>query len=175
MAPNEQRLVKIMIALLIACAAGVFIFVRLGGPGGLSEVNGKIQAMETQLRGIQRQQVDPAELPKILEQLDKLLAREKTKIYKPNEIDISVFGIQVRKLMARNRLTEQNMRTIRNANETSLQFQFKGLAYDFANFLKDVSTNDKYWKIADLAIKAAKYPAASVDVTMRITYETAAQ
>jgi ADP-glucose pyrophosphorylase len=116
--------------------------------------------------------IDPKELPQKIEEIDKILTREKNKVYKANEINISSFGIQVRRLMVKNNLVEQNMRTLTNNNLASLQFQLTGSAYNFSTFLKDVSTNDKYWKIEELFIKSAKQY-ATVDVTMRITYETA--
>jgi hypothetical protein len=173
LAPNEKRLLYILVIVLAFCLVGGFIFLRLSGPGGLSEVNSKITTTEGLVRNILKEKIDPKELPKKIADLDKILNTEKNKVYKPNEIDISEFGIQVRKLLVKNRLSEQSLRTIINNNEKSLQFQFRGAAYDFASFLKDVSANDKYWKIEDLMIKAPKQY-ASVDVTMRITYETAA-
>jgi hypothetical protein len=170
--PNEKRLVLLLGIVLAVCLVGAFVFFMLSGPNGLDSVNKEIKNTETQIRTMLVDRIDPKDLPQRIEEINTILEREKNKIYKANEIDISRFGIQVRKLMTENRLTEQSMKTMKNTTGTSLQFQFTGTAYDFSTFLKDVSINDKYWKIEDLYIKAGK-GRATVDVTMRITYETA--
>ncbi len=170
--PNEKRLLYILGIVVTLCIAGVFVFFTINGSDGLNSINKKIETTENQIRTIIKDKIDPNELPQKIDEIEKILVKEKTKVYKAGEINIPTFGIQVRKLLTKNRLVETSMKTLTTAASASLQFQFYGGSYDFSTFLKDVSTNDKYWKIEDLFIKYGKQY-ATVDVTMRITYETA--
>lgn len=168
---NEKKLLYVLAVIVILCGAGLFFFLRY--TGGLEPANVQIRSLEKEIQNISNETVDPKDIKKQLDEIATILDKERNKVYKPGEIDISSFGIRIKALLARYGLREQSLRTLRGTDGTSLQFQFSGNAYDFSSFLKEIATNDKYWKIEDLLIKSAKRY-ATVDVTMRITYETAA-
>jgi hypothetical protein len=172
MAPNEKRLLYLLSVIVIICGCGLFFFIRTyDGNIGRDAVEKNIKKTENDIRNLYLEKIDPKELPKKIEELDKILAKEKTKTYTAGEIDISGFGIKVKNMMKEYNLIEQSFKTVNTNNIISLQFQLFGHAYDFMNFLKAVSMNDKYWKIEELFIKSPKSD-STVDVTMRISYET---
>ena len=172
MAPNEKRLLYFFVIIVILCGCGLFFLLRTyDSTFGLDTLDKKIKKIETDIANLYKEKIDPKELPKKIDEIEKILIKEKTKTYIPGEIDISEFGIKVKKMMKTYGLVEENFKSINENNRISLQFQLSGFAYDFMNFLKGVSTNDKYWKIEELSIKSPKSD-STVNVTMRISYET---
>lgn len=99
------------------------------------------------------------------------LSREKEKFYLREELDPYQYSIIIRKLLISNGMNIKRYQTVEVKDITYLEYSVVGDALGFVEFIKNVSSSDKYWNIPYLSIDARKGD-DNINSLFRITYET---
>lgn len=167
---NEKKLLYILGVVLAVCATGLFFFLRITMQGtGLNALNKEITEIEDTLRRLPP--VKDEELLSDIENIEQQIKDEKSRFYSPGETDIATFGLRVKNLLTRNRLKIPSQKTITLRDINFIEFSCEGRANNLTQFLKDVSTADKHWRIDSLLIQS-KTINGNINAKLRITYET---
>lgn len=165
---REELLLSILIWTIVVVSTVVYFYFQIEK---IKTNKKNIDLLEKQ---IEQLSVNLGDEEKLLSQKEALLQKvqeEREKFYSPEEMDPYRFGTLVRNLLASKSLSVKRYQTIEVGEVTYLEFSISGNALHLAEFLKSVSSNNKYWSIPFLSIDARRGD-GSINAVFRITYET---
>ncbi|MBN2443106.1 MAG: hypothetical protein JXJ04_17230 [Spirochaetales bacterium] len=169
---NEKKLLYVLAIILIACAVALFFYLRITMPEtGLNALNKNILDIENNVKNLSLTEDKDENLFTTIEKIEQEIEKERSKFYKPEEIDIATLGLKVKDLLSKNQLRITNQRTITQKDVNFIEFYCVGKANHLFNFLAGVSKAEKYWRIDSFSIQSKKID-GNIDARMRITYET---
>lgn len=169
---NEKRLLYIFAVILVVCATGLFLFFRFSiGDKSYSSLNRQVKDIEDLLLAFKIDTEKHEDLSDEIKEMQQDITTEENKFYLKEDVNISKFGLDVKRMIESNQLKIETQKTISGRDETFLEFKFYGKVYNLTQLLKDISLAEKYWRIDEISIKSLKID-GNTDVTMRITYET---
>ncbi|MBN1409585.1 MAG: hypothetical protein JW969_01980 [Spirochaetales bacterium] len=170
---KEKRLVYILTAVTILCISGLLLFIW---GTDLASLEKSIAGDEADIKKVTSVSLyDNATLTEMITSIDEKIISETNKFFKPDEIDIAMFSLMVKRTIKNSGLTELSYKTVETNQDTFLEFQVSGNAYNLTKFLYAVSKAEKYWTINELIVKKARKGTGRVDITIRIMYETYSQ
>jgi hypothetical protein len=167
MTSNEKKMLYILCILLV-----IFVCLRTTWKeAGLNDLNKDISEIENAVKNLQVAKNVDADLKEKIKLIDTAIENEQKKFYKAGEIDIASFGLKVKDLITQNNLKIENQRTISQKDVEFIEFRCIGKSNQLANFLREISASEKYFRVDSLTIQSKNID-GNIDAKMRITYET---
>ena len=105
---NEKKLVYILGVVLVVSAAALFFYLRITMKDtGLNDLNRQIRDIENNVRKLQLTEENDDDLITKIDNIEEQIELERSKFFKPGEIDFAVFGLLVKNLIVKNKLKLQ--------------------------------------------------------------------
>lgn len=169
MIDKQRRLLLTFLGFsLFACALAVYLFDTLGR---LREVDERIAASRKKIERLQAGMQPVAGLQARQDRLVVVLKGEEARRYRPAEMDLYRFGLQVGRLLERHGLEVGRCIAVDEKPSPVLEYSVRGSILSFLRFLQAAQAGDHDWSLPLLSIKRVKEPGSEVDVVFRIGYE----
>jgi len=165
---RERVLLHVLIAIFTLVAVGFYFTIKTEQMISLQQ---KIDMLERRMQKVTVNSPDGKNLQEKKALLSDRIRIENEKYYHRDDMDPYQFSIVIRNLLSANELSIKKYQTIEFTDHTSLEFSISGSVLGLIEFLKAVSSADKYWNISFLTLDARKGDGV-VDAIFRIHYET---
>ena len=146
---NETLLLKILVALVVACVLAVFLALVLPEAGRLqSEIN----LLEKGIANARSLEVNQKELGEYYENLKDRIEKEEWSYYPAGERDLTRLGIRMLSLIKREGLTYDRLTKADSKDGSYVEVGLSGNVVNLLRFLKEIYGEPKYLSVEYLTV-----------------------